>query len=107
MQDEPFGMAVAELLSGGCIPFVYNGGGQVEIVDHDPRLIYNSAADAVDKIVRTLRDNHRQMALREHLAQRKELFTTRRFVLRVREIVAAAGDCPERSARSPATAGSA
>ena len=105
MEAEPFGMAVAELLSGGCIPFVYNDGGQVEIVDHDPRLIYNSAEDAVDKIVRTLRDHHCQMALRERLAQRKELFSTRRFVLRVREIVAAAGNYPERSARPPATPG--
>ena len=50
MEAEPFGMAVAELLSGGCIPFVHDGGGQVEIVDHDPRLIYNSVADAAGKI---------------------------------------------------------
>jgi len=103
MQDEPFGMAVAELLSGGCIPFVFNGGGQVEIVGHDSRLIYNSAEDAAAKILQTLRDNNRQMLLRESLAQRKELFTTRRFVLRVREIVAAASNYSQKSAPPPAT----
>jgi glycosyltransferase involved in cell wall biosynthesis len=87
MQDEPFGMAVAELLCGGCIPFVYNGGGQVEIVDHEPRLIYDSPADAAAKIIQTLRDPHLQMELREHLAQRKELFSAPRFVRQVRAIV--------------------
>ena len=105
MEAEPFGMAVAELLSGGCIPFVHDGGGQVEIVDHDPRLIYNSAADAAGKIVRTLRDHHCQTAVRERLALRKELFSTQRFALRVREIVAAAGNYPQRSTRPPATPG--
>ena len=88
MRDEPFGMAVAELLCGGCVPFVYNGGGQVEIVDHDPKVIYNSAEDAANKIIQTLREPQLQMQLRERLAQRKELFSTRRFVDRIRTIVA-------------------
>lgn len=103
MQDEPFGMAVAELLSGGCIPFVFNGGGQVEIVGHDSRLIYDSVEDAADKIVQTLRDDNCQILLRESLAQRKDLFTTRHFARRVREIVAAAGNCSKQPASRPTT----
>jgi len=105
MRDEPFGMAIAELLCGGCIPFVFNDGGQVEIVGHDPRLIYNSAEDAAAKIIQTLRDDHLQMQLRERLASRKELFSTSRFVRSVRAIVAAAGHCPNRSAGPPPTPG--
>jgi len=95
MKDEPFGMAVAELVSGGCIPFVYNGGGPVEIVDHDPWLIYDTAEEAAEKIAQTLQDDSRQMVVRERLARRKELFTTQRFVLGVRESVAAADNCKE------------
>ena len=46
---EPFGIAVAELAAAGCVTFVPDGGGQVEIVDH-PDLIYTSPEAAIEKI---------------------------------------------------------
>jgi glycosyltransferase involved in cell wall biosynthesis len=55
MRDEHYGMAVAELLLGGCLTMVPNDGGQVEIVT-DPRLQYSSAEDAIEKWDRVLGD---------------------------------------------------
>jgi len=49
MLHEHFGIAVAEMVKAGCIPFVPNGGGQVEIVQ-DRRLIYEDQKDAIHKI---------------------------------------------------------
>jgi glycosyltransferase involved in cell wall biosynthesis len=84
---EPFGMAVAELISGGCITFVPNSGGQVEIVGNDERLIYSSPEDAVSKILRALREPDYQASLRNHVASRRNLFGSERFVSRIREVV--------------------
>lgn len=90
MPDEHFGIAVAEMVRGGCVTFVPDGGGQVEVVGDEPRLRFRSVEDAADKILATLRDPDRQAALRAHLAERADRFSTGRFVTRLREIVRAA-----------------
>lgn len=55
MQGEHYGMAVAELLLGGCLTMVHDSGGQVEIVTN-PRLHYSDVEDAVAKWKRVLDD---------------------------------------------------
>jgi hypothetical protein len=87
MLDEPFGMAVADLVSAGCITFVPNRGGQVEIVANDERLIYSSREDAVNKILQAIREPDYQASLRNHIASRRSLFGAERFVNRIREVV--------------------
>ena len=87
MKEEHFGMAVAEMVRGGCIVFVPRGGGQLEIVGNDDRLLYGSVEEAVSKIHPVLKDPDLQNALRCHLNQRKELFSTAHFVRQLREIV--------------------
>jgi glycosyltransferase involved in cell wall biosynthesis len=87
MLEEHFGMAPAELVRAGCLTWVHDAGGQVEIVD-DPRLVYGSVEDAVGKIVATLRDPHETATLRKHLATRGAMFSTERFMREVREAVA-------------------
>jgi glycosyltransferase involved in cell wall biosynthesis len=95
MREEHFGMAPAEMVRAGCLVWVPNGGGQVEIVD-DPRLTYDSVEDAVGKIVAALRDPHEESTLRKHLAARAPLFSPERFMRAVRAAVedAAAGRAP-------------
>ncbi|HEU5195199.1 MAG TPA: glycosyltransferase [Methylomirabilota bacterium] len=86
MPAEHFGMAPAEMVRAGCIVWVPDGGGQVEIVD-DPRLTYSSVDDAIGKIVATLRDPHEEASLRKHLAGRAAVFSVERFMREVREAV--------------------
>jgi hypothetical protein len=38
------------MIVAGCLPFVPAEGGPSEIVDHHPALIYDTPAEAVDKI---------------------------------------------------------
>lgn len=87
MSEEHFGIASAEMMRGGCIVFVPNGGGQVEIVGNDERLLYQTNDEAVAKILRVLKHPQEQAALSEYLQSRKDLFTTERFVQRIQEIV--------------------
>jgi hypothetical protein len=88
MHEEPFGMAVAEMVRGGCIVWVPRSGGQVEIVGGHPRLTYATREEAVASILRTLADPAEQAALRAHLAARRDLLSAERFMREIRDTVA-------------------
>jgi len=83
---EAFGISVAEMVKAGCIPFVPDTGGQVEIVG-EPSLCYRDADDAVSKINSVLRSGNRQRELAERLARHGRQFSTERFMQEFREVV--------------------
>ncbi len=86
MREEHFGMAPAELARAGCIIWVPKGGGQMEIVDREPALMYDTEDEAVERIVRTLGDPAEQERLRSVLRS-ADRFSTQHFMHRVRAIV--------------------
>lgn len=88
MREEHFGMAPAEMVRAGAIVWVPNGGGQTEIVGHEPTLVFDSDQDAVRKISAVLIDAREQARLRQQLAQLAGVFSIDRFVREVRHIVA-------------------
>lgn len=88
MREEHFGMSIAQALRAGCIPFVPDGGGQVEIVAGEPGLCYQSVDDAVAKIAGVMADPDRQRAIRSSLAARATLFSQERFVDEIKTVVA-------------------
>ena len=83
-KNEHFGMAVAEMVRAGCIPFVHNSGGPPEIVGNDRRLIYESEEDAAQKIMRVLGDPAAQEDIRQRLALRKDFYSVETFVRAIR-----------------------
>ncbi|HWP92367.1 MAG TPA: glycosyltransferase [Thermodesulfobacteriota bacterium] len=85
--EEHFGIAVGEMIKAGCIVFVHNSGGQVEIVGGDERLVYRTEGEAVEKIVRVMGNPDEQMSLIDYLNSRKEMFSTERFMRDIQEIV--------------------
>ena len=86
-RTEHFGMVVAEMVRAGCIVWVPNAGGQVEIVG-DERLRYDTVEGAAAAIVRALSDPAEEADLRWRLAKQARLFSTERFVREFREVVA-------------------
>jgi glycosyltransferase involved in cell wall biosynthesis len=85
-RHEAFGIAVAEMVKAGCLVWVPEGGGQVEIVDH-PDLVFADRAGAVSSIVDVLDDPEKQAALRRHLAGRAEAFSAAGFGREIRRLV--------------------
>ena len=77
-EKEPFGIAVAELVKAGCITFVSNDGGQVEIVDH-AALTYSSVEEAAKKILAVLDSAELQHSLRMHLSTAGRQFSVEAF----------------------------
>lgn len=88
MEREHFGIAVAELVAGGAIPFIPSDGGQVEIVDSLESITYDSETEAVKKADQVLRDPDRQQEIREALPDVQMNFGPERFKQRIRGIVA-------------------
>jgi glycosyltransferase involved in cell wall biosynthesis len=88
MVDEPFGIAVAEMLRAGCIPFVHASAGPQEIVGDDPRLMFRDPAEAAERLLAVHRDPAAQDALRTTVAARARLYSSTRFVDELRAIVA-------------------
>jgi len=87
MAEEHFGIAVGEMIRAGSIVFVPDGGGQVEIVGNNSRLLYHTKGEAVEKILHMLRRTDEQEAARRYLHSRKDLFSTEIFMRRVQDIV--------------------
>jgi glycosyltransferase involved in cell wall biosynthesis len=87
MREEHFGMAAAEMARAGAIVWVPRGGGQMEIVDREPALMYESDDEAVRKIASALANAAEQQRLRDRLAATSERFSTARFIAQVRIIV--------------------
>jgi glycosyltransferase involved in cell wall biosynthesis len=87
MREEHFGIAPAEAAAGGCIVFVPNGGGQVDIVGGEATLRYDSEEDAVAKIVAVMTSESEQRLMRAHLADQTLGFSTDRFMDRIRAVV--------------------
>ena len=88
MENEHFGIAVAELQRAGCITFVHATGGPVEIVGGDARLAFNTVAEAADKIAQAVGDEATGRELLALVRSRHDSFSTERFCNSLREIVA-------------------
>jgi len=88
MEDEHFGIAPAEMLRAGCLPFVHNSGGAVEIVGGDSRLTFEGVNDASLKIANVLENPALERELRAQMGERRDEFTTEKFCRSVQQIVA-------------------
>jgi glycosyltransferase involved in cell wall biosynthesis len=90
MREEHFGMSIAQALRAGCIPFVPDAGGQIEIAGDEPALRYRSIDDAAEKIARVMADRELQDEVRSRLEVRAALFGPERFMERIRAFAGAA-----------------
>jgi len=87
MMNEPFGIAVAEMVRGGCIVFVPQNGGPMEIVGGDTRLLYDTTEEAVRKIVHVMKSHDEQVSLHTFLDSRKDMFSPENFILNIQHII--------------------
>ncbi len=87
MEYEHFGIAVAELIEGGTIPFIHETGGQKEIVGNCEELMYRSVEDAVKKIATILEDRKKRKKIQGSLPSIEKNFGKERFKKQINNIV--------------------
>jgi glycosyltransferase involved in cell wall biosynthesis len=86
-EREAFGIAVAEMVQAGIVPFVPADSAPVEIVA-DERLTFRGVDDAVDRIDHLLADADAIASVRSRLSEQAKLFSADRFVSELRHLVA-------------------
>jgi glycosyltransferase involved in cell wall biosynthesis len=87
MEGEHFGIAVAEMLRAGVVPFVHDSGGQVEIVGGRRELCFRDAADGAEKIASVMTQASLESDLRQQLLVRRDCFSADRFCSELRSLV--------------------
>lgn len=80
---EHFGMAVAEMVAAGMLPFVPDTGGQVEIVGGTDELLYSTVEEAINTIDRVVSSREQQIRLRESLPNPEQRFGCDRFAAEI------------------------
>jgi glycosyltransferase involved in cell wall biosynthesis len=88
MEEEHFGIAIAEYVASGMIPFVPNSGGQREVVGDDPALTYESRADAVERMDSVLAEPRLQHRIQDRLPDIDRKFGRDRFHREMRRLIA-------------------
>lgn len=76
--DEHFGMAVAEYVAAGMLPFAPADGGQVDVLEGDERLLFETPREACNRIAAAI-DGDRRPALE------RDRFATDRFAAAMRD----------------------
>jgi glycosyltransferase involved in cell wall biosynthesis len=104
MPEEHFGIAPAELQRAGCITFVHNSGGPVEIVGGDARLTFDGVEDAAEKIAAAIETPALERELVGQIAERRNWFSTERFCDSIRDVVAEFAGRPVEAAHRTRTA---
>ncbi|MFB6186402.1 MAG: glycosyltransferase, partial [Halobacteriaceae archaeon] len=85
--DEHFGIAVAELVAGGTIPFVPDSGGAKEIINQHPKLTFNSSTECVDRATDIISNDECQEEIRKELPNISENFGRERFKNEISNII--------------------
>ena len=85
--EEHFGIAVAEMVLGGCAVLVHNSRGAVEIVGGDPRLLYRDIDEAVARCVALLTDHEMRADVLSGLRDSHSRFGVDRFKSQILELV--------------------
>lgn len=88
MHGEHFGMAAAEMAAAGCVVLVHNSGGQTEIVNADPLLIFNDLEECCQKMTHLL--SQPDLVAEKAATLNREMtatFSSQAFVERLRNIV--------------------
>lgn len=81
---EHFGMTTAEAMQNGCVPIVFDGGGQPEIVEEGVSgLLFKTQAEAFEKTALLLKDKDRMQRLGQGAHTRGKDFTKQVFISKI------------------------
>lgn len=83
---EHFGMTTVEAMQNGCVPVVFRGGGQTEIVEHDVSgFLFDTPQELQDRTLGLMKDNGKVEELAGAAHERGQAFSREVFTKRVRE----------------------
>jgi glycosyltransferase involved in cell wall biosynthesis len=79
-------MTTVEAMQNGCVPVVFRGGGQTEIVEHGVSgFLFDAPQELLDRTLSLMEDNGKAAELAGAAYERGQAFTREVFTKRVRE----------------------
>jgi len=86
-RTEQFGIAIAEMIAAGMIPFVPNSGGQRELVKENPAVMFDTTEEAVEKIAKIHSDSHLAAETRQSFPDIEKEYGKKVFKKEIQQIV--------------------
>jgi glycosyltransferase involved in cell wall biosynthesis len=84
---EHFGMSTVEAMQNGCLPIVFDGGGQREIVEHDiSGFRFDNSRELLALTMKVINNNVLRDKLSRAAHERSKLFTRSVFTARVHQL---------------------
>jgi len=105
MENEHFGIVVAEMAAAGMIVFTHASGGQQEILGDVDECLYSGWDNAVETIESVLNDRSQQARIRKRLTGTAQRFSEARFQRDVREAVSETLAQADNSSKSMVSSG--
>lgn len=85
---EHFGITTVEGMAAGCVPLVYNGGGQREIVKHDVSgMLWNTEEELITQTIQLIKHPARIKKLRTAAEKEAKRYSVERFYEELEKIV--------------------
>lgn len=85
---EHFGITTVEAMGAGCVPVVFNAGGQREIIeDSKSGYLYNNLEDFVSRTNALIKDENLLKKMSEASIRRSDVFSGNRFCKNVKNII--------------------
>jgi glycosyltransferase involved in cell wall biosynthesis len=85
---EHFGISTVEAMGAGCVPVVFNAGGQKEIIeDNKSGYLCNSMEDFISKTNALIKDENLLKKMSVSSAKRSKMFSGNRFCSELKNII--------------------
>lgn len=85
---EHFGITTVEAMAAGCVPLVYNGGGQAEIVKHNASgMLWNTEEELITQTIQLIKHPARIKKLRTAAEKEAKRYSVERFYEELEKIV--------------------
>ena len=85
--EEQFGITLAEMIAGGVIPFIPDGGGQREIIQDESVLLWDSPAECIENIESVLNNPQRERDIIDSLPDIEQRFGEQRFQREIKDVI--------------------
>ncbi len=83
---EHFGMTTAEAIQNGCVPIVFNGGGQPEVVEDEVNgFLFSSLEELTEKTLKVIQNPQLAEKISQSAWQKGKVFSKEVFISKVRD----------------------
>lgn len=87
-QAEHFGMSTVEAMAAGCVPIVFAGGGQLEVITESKNgFFWKTTNELIDKTIRVINNRDLQQDISDNAMMRARFFSKEKFFAKLNALI--------------------